>query len=106
MAKVNLSKMSLAELKSLQKDVAKAIQGFEKRKRDDAMKALQAVAKEHGMTLDQIVSGGGGKKKRAGAPAKYRNPANAGETWSGRGRQPKWYKDAVKGGASPDSMLI
>ena len=29
---------------------------------------------------------------------KYRNPENADETWSGRGRQPKWVQAALAGG--------
>ena len=30
---------------------------------------------------------------RATAPVRYRNPANHADTWSGRGRAPKWLAD-------------
>jgi DNA-binding protein H-NS len=29
---------------------------------------------------------------------KYRNPANAKETWAGRGNRPRWLVAALKGG--------
>ena len=45
-------------------------------------------------------------RKKAKAAAKFANPDNASETWSGRGRQPAWYKTAVSDGKSPESMEI
>lgn len=103
--KIDLSKMSLDQLKAHRKDVDKAISGFQSRQRAEAMKELQAVAKKHGMPLDDIV-GGKGKKTKAKAPAKYRNPGDANQTWSGRGRQPEWYKAAMKNGKKPADMEI
>ncbi len=104
MAKVNLEKMSLDELKSLQKDVQGAIQNYEKRRKIEARKAVEAVAKEHGMTLSEIL-GNGRKTKQATTP-KYKNPANPSQTWSGRGRQPAWYKDAIAAGKKPKSLEV
>ncbi|WP_141750786.1 MULTISPECIES: H-NS histone family protein, partial [Stenotrophomonas] len=37
---------------------------------------------------------------------KYRNPANSEETWTGRGRQPKWMALLVAKGALPQDFLI
>ena len=109
MAKVNLDKMSLDDLKALQKDVTKAIASFEKRKVDEARKAIEALAKKHGVSLDDVLPGkrkARGKAAKAKAPAKFRNPNNAEETWSGRGRQPDWFKKAEKAGKSRESMAI
>jgi DNA-binding protein H-NS len=39
-----------------------------------------------------------------GGPS-YRNPENACETWSGRGRPPAWFDRAIHAGRSPESML-
>ena len=107
MAKVSLDKMSLAELKTLKKDVDKAIASFEKRRIADARKEVEEVAKKHGITLDQIVpTGRKGTKSKSKAPAKYRNPENPSETWSGRGRQPEWFKAAEAAGKSRESMAV
>jgi len=43
--------------------------------------------------------------KGAKVAAKYRNPAS-GETWSGRGRTPKWLADAESAGKSRDSFAV
>ena len=37
-------------------------------------------------------------------PARYRNPANPAETWSGRGEQPGWFKLALARGRRPESL--
>lgn len=37
---------------------------------------------------------------------KYRNPKNPGETWSGRGRLPRWLRPQLRGGRKLDDFLI
>lgn len=101
--KPDLTKLSLSELTELRKDVDRQINDFEKRKRADAMKALQAVAKEHGLSIDEIL-GNKASKGKAALPPKFRNPENPDQTWSGRGRQPAWYKAAMESGTSPESL--
>lgn len=103
--KIDLSKYSLAELTALQGDVEKAMKDFESRAKTKALQEMQAVAKKHGLSLDDIV-GRKGKKTKAKAAPKYRNPDNANDTWSGRGRQPAWFKAAVAKGKKPESMAI
>lgn len=39
-----------------------------------------------------------GRAKGKTLPAKFRNPANAKETWAGRGLKPRWLVAALKGG--------
>ena len=102
--KPDLSKMSIDELKALKKDVESAIDGFAERKRAEAFKAIQEVAKKHGMSVDEIV--GKSVKRKAKSVAKYANPENASQTWSGRGRQPAWFKAAMVAGKDPASMEI
>lgn len=102
---IDLSKHSLDELKALKKEVETAIADFAERRRAEARKALEAVAMQHGMSLDEIV-GAKGKKRKAKAAAKYANPNNPLETWSGRGRQPAWFKAAVTAGKKPESMEV
>lgn len=47
-----------------------------------------------------------GTGTRAPAPAKYRNPKNTAEVWSGRGRKPSWVADALNAGATLESLAI
>lgn len=91
---MNLDKLSLSELKSLQKDVAKAIENFEVRKRNEARAELEERAKELGFSLNELVSG---SKKSKSLP-KYRNPEEPSQTWTGRGRKPGWIVAALDKG--------
>ena len=104
-AKVDLGKLSLEELKALKKDVENEIKSFKDRARTAALKDFQAVAKKHGLSVEEIL-GKKGKGKKPAAPAKYRNPEDPSQTWSGRGRQPAWYKDALAKGKSAKSLEI
>jgi len=38
--------------------------------------------------------------------AKFQNPARPLETWSGRGRQPRWMGELLKAGKTIDDFLI
>lgn len=37
---------------------------------------------------------------------KYQNPLNAAQTWSGRGKQPRWVKAQLKAGKTMEHFLI
>ena len=37
---------------------------------------------------------------------KYRNPKNRGETWAGRGKQPRWLAAQLRSGRKLDDFLI
>ncbi len=101
-----LDKMTLSELETHQKEVAATIKGYEKKRRSECLAELKDVAKKHGFSLDEFTSG---KTKGAAKPkgvAKYANPADKSQTWTGRGRQPNWVKDALAKGKSLDTMAI
>ena len=104
MTKPNLEEMSLEELKDLQKTVSRAIRGFEARRRNQALAAAQDAAKTHGFSLAELM--GQLKIPRPKQPPKYRHPENPELTWSGMGRQPKWYKEAIDAGVSEESLQI
>ncbi len=71
----------------------------------------RASAQLVGVSIDELVQAlkrGGKHAGKAGAPAaaKYRNPKNPADTWTGKGRRPAWVIEATKGGASMDSLAI
>ena len=102
---IDLNNMSLSDLKKLQKNVTKAIDGYQDRQRKDALAAAEAAAKELGYTLADLTGLSSKKSKTFTAP-KYRHPENAEMTWTGRGRQPEWMKSALENGHSKDEFLI
>ena len=99
---INLEKLSLDELKDLKKDVELAIRGFEKRRKKEALVAAQKAVQEHGFSLEDILSE---KSASKGIP-KYANPSDPNQTWTGRGRQPGWVKEALEQGKSIDDLAI
>ena len=104
---MNLEKMSHDELMKLRKDVDKALKTVESRRLTEAKKAAEAAAKEYGFSLDDLMGGrksGGGKTTKG--VAKYRNPDDASQTWTGRGRKPNWVVAALKKGKSLDDFQI
>ena len=103
---MNLDNLSLQELKTLQSDVAVAIANFEKRKKAEALAEVKAVAQAKGFSLDELLGTASTKSKRGPVPAKYADPANPDNTWSGRGRKPKWMVEALANGSSPEDFAI
>jgi len=68
---------------------------------------LTALAAAEGFTIADLFGLGKARKgKRAAVAPKYKNPANSSQTWSGRGRQPAWYRDAVAAGKKEKDLLI
>lgn len=102
----DLNSMSLADLKQLQKNIANAVNGYETRKKSEALIALEAKAQELGFSLADLT--GAKKTRKTSGPIgpKYRHPENPEITWSGRGRQPGWFKAVVDAGKSPETMAI
>ena len=106
MSTIDLDKLSLPELKSLQKEIAKAIADFGNRKKVEALGALEEHAKALGFSLAEL-TGVKSRKTRAGSGVpKYRHPENPEVTWSGRGRKPGWFTGAIEAGKSPESMAV
>ncbi|SDO02254.1 DNA-binding protein H-NS [Lutimaribacter pacificus] len=103
MSQIDLDSLSLDELRTLQKQVARAIDNYKERQRQKALSELEAKAQEMGFSLNDLV--GGKKSKRMGIP-KYRNPDDPAITWTGKGRRPEWVKEALKKGKSLDDLLI
>lgn len=101
---VDLDGMGRDELLSLQKRVDKAIKSFEERNLQKAMQAAEAAAQEFGVTLADIVSLVGAKKSTL--PAKYSNPEDPSQTWSGRGRKPHWFLAAIEAGKTEQDLEI
>ncbi|MFA6231202.1 MAG: H-NS histone family protein [Rhodanobacter sp.] len=70
---------------------------------------IDALLKAEGLQLTDLYAGRSGKRgKRAGAGIpKYRNPADPSQTWTGHGKKPTWFQQALKkSGATADSLLI
>ncbi|MEL6645816.1 MAG: H-NS histone family protein [Pseudomonadota bacterium] len=105
--KPDLSQMSLKELETLAKDVEKAIEKKISDNLKEARAAAESAARKYGLSLDEVL--GTQRKTKAPAkslPPKYRHPDDAKITWSGKGRQPGWFRDAIASGKTSEDLLI
>lgn len=123
---VNLEGLSTKELAELISRANQRKKVLAKRKPASQVKA--AVAKfltSVGWTFDELYGKSGGAKQAVPAAAaakparkstkgrvlgkvapKYRNPANAKETWAGRGKQPRWLAAETSKGRKLEDFLI
>ena len=106
MAKINgLEKMSYAELADMEREIARLKVGKQSAERDALREKLAAMAKQHGFDIRDLF--GKGRKGKGSVAPKYRDPKNPENTWTGRGRMPRWMVAATKGGkANKESFLI
>jgi len=107
MTMIDLESMSRGELVKLRADVDKAIASVSDRERKKAREAAERAAAEHGFSLAELTGSPlPGKRAKAKSPARYRNPADPTQTWSGRGRRPHWITEATAAGRSMSDFEI
>ncbi len=102
----DLDNLTLKELHELRNRVERAITGFEERKRREAMAAVEAAAREHGFSLNDLTGAKLAVRRGGKVAPKYANPQNAEQTWTGRGRRPQWVQAALASGKSLDDLAI
>jgi DNA-binding protein H-NS len=101
MAGPNIDKMALKDLRELENRVAAAIVRAQEREKADLKARIEELASEAGMTVQEIYGSGRGRGAGKGGKVavKYMNPDNKSETWTGRGRQPRWLAAKLSKGA-------
>ena len=109
-----LKTMSRKELEKLLADVKKALQSAQARDRRDARKAAERAAVEFGFNLNELsdekpkkeTKPKGPKKPVKKSKPKYADPADASNTWTGKGRQPNWFRAALEKEIDPTMLEI
>lgn len=105
---INLENLSPKELADLVKQAEQQQKKLHRERRNEVKKKLIAMAQAEGYTIDELFGSGGKKSgdRRGTVAPKYRNPSNPSQTWSGRGKRPLWFNDALSQGRSEQDMLI
>lgn len=102
---VDLSELSLKDLKKLEKEIPKAIERVAERRKQVARIELEARAKELGYSLLELLDVPSRRKGKVVGP-KFVHPDDSATTWSGRGRKPRWYVEALASGKKPEDLAI
>lgn len=118
---IDLNGLSAKELDALISQAKRRMTTLKKRKPVATVRSkLNALAAAEGYTLVELFGGKTTAKKAAAKPRKaakkgrklgkvapkYRNPANPKETWTGRGKQPRWMAALTKKGKKVEDFLI
>jgi DNA-binding protein H-NS len=104
MAAKDLERMSVRELQELELKVKKARATAQDRNRVELRKKIEAMVADAGFKLGDLFGGRGGKGRTVAA--KYVNPDDPSETWTGRGRKPRWLTAKIQEGAKMEKFLI
>lgn len=121
---IDLNTLSPKELDALISKAKKRQSTLKKRKPLATVRArLRAAAAAEGYSIAELFGGTAAKSAGPAAPRKapragkagrklgkvapkYRNPENESETWTGRGKQPRWMAERVAQGNTPEDFLI
>jgi len=96
MARMNeLERMSYAELVEAESQITRLKIEKQNAERAGVRQKLMDMAKQHGFEIGDLF--GKGRKGKGSVAAKYRDPKNPENTWTGRGRPPLWLVAATKG---------
>jgi DNA-binding protein H-NS len=99
---------TLQDLLARKAALEQEIESTQKRERSEAVAKVKALMAEYGLNAADLTAK---TPARAGAPkggkvaAKYRNAAT-GDSWSGRGLQPKWLKAALASGKKLSDFAV
>jgi DNA-binding protein H-NS len=90
-----LEKMSYADLADMERQIEQLKIGKQSAERNALRQRLIDIAKKEGFDIHELF--GRGRKGKGTVAPKYRDPKNSGNTWTGRGRMPRWMAAATKG---------
>jgi DNA-binding protein H-NS len=90
----SLDGMSYAELAQMEARISRLKVEKQNAERAALRERIIAMVREQGFELRDLF----GKGRKGGVAVKYRDPQNPENTWTGRGRMPRWMVAATKGG--------
>jgi DNA-binding protein H-NS len=88
--------MTYAELTQLRGRVDRLLVAKKNEARVELREKIANLVSSKGMTLEDVLGGKRGQRKGSVA-VKYRDPKDPANTWTGRGRMPRWLVAATKG---------
>ena len=100
-----VEKMSYSELTELELRIQRAKAHKQDEERSLLRQKVTEMVKAHGFDLRELM--GKGRNGKGSVAIKYRDPKNSQNTWTGRGRMPRWMVAATKGSkAKREDFLV
>jgi DNA-binding protein H-NS len=107
---INIRNLNHSQLTDLIERAKARQQELAREKATKLRAKIDALVKAEGLAIEDVFQGPGarrvsGMRGRKVKP-KYRNPADTNQTWTGRGKRPRWYSAALAAGKKEKDLLI
>ena len=109
LSSLDLSKANLPELLALLGQVEDALKKKREEEKPRVLERIQKMAAETGLSVDEVARhlNPRARRKTVGKVApKYRDPKNPSNTWTGRGKKPKWLTAHIAQGGTVEECKI
>src|SRR5262249_1288152 len=101
----SFEKMSYSQLAAVRNQIDRIMAQKQASSRAELREKIEKMAKEQGLSLSDVLGNRAGRKGKIAV--KYQDPKDPSNTWTGRGRMPRWMVAATKGGkAKKEDFLI
>jgi DNA-binding protein H-NS len=94
----DFNNLSETEIQALIENAGKALKDRQSSKRKEVIAQIKDLAASIGVTVDIHEGDKKADRKTGKVAARYRNPANTSQTWTGRGLAPKWMQELLAAG--------
>lgn len=107
---INLSSYSIEELRELVEKAKKEVAYKEENRVQEVRNQIEQLAKELDMSVDEVMRYDARRKLKASVKTtgriKFQNPSDPRQTWTGRGKRPRWLQEALDQGANLEDFAI
>lgn len=105
---VNIEKLSQSELEALINEAQARKQELHREELGKVREDVAAFARSKGYSIDELFGKAkrGAVGKRGTVAPKYRNPKDSAQTWTGRGKRPRWFQALLDSGKKEADLLI
>ena len=100
---IEIQNKSQEELLAIIAEAQTQLEALKRRKHKEVIAQIKELAASIGVTVEIHEASTATSAK---IPAKFRNPDNHSQTWTGRGLAPKWLKTLIAAGRDKNEFLI
>ena len=101
---IDLNSLNVDELRAITENAQQLIAQKQHQRLYDAYTQFEKIAEESNASIEEILQAGEKLEKKRSI--KYRNTDNDEETWTGRGRKPKWVEAWLASGNAMESLGV
>lgn len=110
--KIDLDALTIPQLEALIEQAHDLIDRKQKEAVTTARAEIEKIAADVGMSVEELLGLQAGKaakktpREKKAVAVKYRNPRDHTQTWSGRGKSPRWLQEILNQGGKLENFLV